>query len=416
MNALFSSRSSSTSCADGDNNGNTPATSAEAPTSTQETAGTPDSTADTPSPAPASDVPKRPLLIRNQLSQPAPLPPAAPTIPAPPLPGSTENAPGLPPSQVHAPTVQNEQQRPTDSLSLAQLRRFVAEFPRGEALAYDYTYTDMGPIEEEIDEWFQYNFWQWVRLNAANRAFATAWGKISPASSWEDSEPAARRQMVETLLEGIKDKEDRIARNEAIGAAVYLVLGRWTETVTVRRVGMLNGVAEGKVKHAATKVQLDAMREGVKILGGCGGIEVVWDALREAFEPFWVDDAAGVQQQNMQMAGEELIHLMTVLYVVIQEGLETSEEVEEEMEVVRERLRKSFFFFFSLPSDLFASCTSCQFEWRILTVCVFDRFIKPQSSALFDAGCVQAEMGRERGSSADSGMRLHAFELGDAAG
>ncbi|KAK4162773.1 hypothetical protein QBC43DRAFT_345624 [Cladorrhinum sp. PSN259] len=372
MNALFSSRSSSSSGENATTNAKTSDTttpSSEATSTTPEepsattdtTSSTPDTAAADDKSAPAADVPKRPLLIRNQLSQPAPLPPAAPTVPAPPIPND-ENV-GAQPQQPQAqsqsqpqqlpqpqqnqnerpqqqPQQQQQQQQPPDSLSLAQLRRIVAEFPRGEGLAYDYKYTDMGPIEEEIDEWFVYNFWQWVRLNAANRAFTTAWGKISQSATWEDADPALRQRMIGGLLEGIRNQEDRIARNEAIGAVVYLVLGRWTETVTVKRVGMLNGVAEGKVKHAATKCQLDAMRDGVKSLAEVGGIEVVWDALKEAFEPFWKVDELGVAQQNLQMAGEELIHLMTIFYIVLQEALEEIEEgEEEEWERIRERLR-----------------------------------------------------------------------------
>lgn len=171
-------------------------------------------------------------------------------------------------------------------MSLAQLRKIVAEFPRTEPIAYDYVYTDMGPVEEEIDEWFGYNFWQWVRLNAANRAFHTAWTKQFESKTWDDAEPSKRESLMGGLLGAVKD-EDRMVRGEAVGAVVYLVLGRWTETVTVRKVGMLNGVVEGKVKSAATKAQLEAMKEGVQLLARCGGIEVAWKALRVAFEPFW---------------------------------------------------------------------------------------------------------------------------------
>ncbi|KAK0674098.1 hypothetical protein QBC41DRAFT_388303 [Cercophora samala] len=318
-----------------------------------------------PTPPPVS-LAKRPLLVRNQQPSAPSISPAVPSAPAPPIPNTANSnetndasqqqqqqpQQGQPQQQQSQQPQQQQQQNvpPNDSLSLAQLRRIVNDFPNREPIAYDYEYTDMGPLEEEIDEWFGYNFWQWVRLNAANRAFHTAWGRYfaSPESSptedmalpppqppgWEEVDVLKRRAFLTSILGNIRplgeDNEDRMVRGEAIGAVVYLVLGRWTETVTVRKVGMLTGVVEGKCKSAATKVQMDAMKEGVKVLAESGGVEVIWDALRAAFEPFWEDEPP----QNLQMQAEELIHLMTVMYVVIQMTLEDPEVMEE----VRARL------------------------------------------------------------------------------
>jgi hypothetical protein len=46
-------------------------------------------------------------------------------------------------------------------------------------------------------------------------------------------------------------------------------------------------VLEGKARSAATEQQLEAMKEGVKVVAECGGIEVVWEMLRAGFEMFW---------------------------------------------------------------------------------------------------------------------------------
>lgn len=90
---------------------------------------------------------------------------------------------------------------------------------------------------------------------------------------------------VKRVLEGVQSG-DRIARAEAVGALVYLVLGRWTETV--KGAGILGSdVLEGKARSAATGQQLAAMREGVRLVAECGGLEVVWDLLRAGFELFW---------------------------------------------------------------------------------------------------------------------------------
>ncbi|KAK4147186.1 uncharacterized protein C8A04DRAFT_24984 [Dichotomopilus funicola] len=319
--------------------------------------------------------PKRPALQRNRLSVPPPPVPNAPldsetdtntntntNTGSPPLPDSVlvsssgpqhppQGPPPIPPQQpstqqqqlnTQQPQQQQQQQQdppPQDSLSLAQLRRIVADIPRAEPIAYDYAYTDTAPTEEEIDEWFMYNFWQWVRLNAANRAFHAAWGRMFPPSSsatantngeaeWDgtpdekDQETIAqkRKDFVTGLLDGVRGS-DRIVRAEAVGALVYLVLGRWTETV--RAAGVLDAeVLEGRAKTAATGEQLRAMREGVVIVAGCGGLEVVWEVLRGVFELFWGDELP----QNVQMVAEELIHLMTIMYMAIQVALDGPEE------------------------------------------------------------------------------------------
>lgn len=339
MNALWSSSAS----ADGPAGGEKP--SADAPSeetkagSTEDTGPAESTNSNTPE---GEKAPKRPGLQRNHLSVP---PPPGPSVPSssfapsitqsdsdakdqiagdskntennndnnqngstsPPAPDRDRQAPGLSQGK-------QQQQQPQDSLSLAQLRRIVAEFPRPEPMAYDYVYTDMAPLEEEVDEWFMYNFWQWVRLNAANRAFYSAWGRLFPPPSpagadsgkgsggnnnnnpappkWdradgEGEEEAAERKriFVRALLEGFKSS-DRIARAEAIGAVVYLVLGRWTETV--KAAGVLGtAVLEGKARSAATPQQLEAMKEGVRLVAECGGLDLVWQALRAVFELFW---------------------------------------------------------------------------------------------------------------------------------
>lgn len=272
----------------------------------------------------------RPPLQRNMTPQ-AP-PPPIPSAPAPSLPssGSDQQQQGQqqPPAQQQQPSTQN----PPDSLSLAQLRRIVAEFPRTVPIAYDYVYTDMGPLEEEIDEWFVYNFWQWVRLNSANRAFHSAWGRafagtqtISDHGSgadhqikWEDVSWEDKKQFVKAALDEMQKTGDKTARDEGIGALTYLILGRWTETVKPGSLPRVYGDGGKSVRSAATKAQLGAMKEGVQLLAECGGIKTVWDAMRAAFEPVWSDEP----QQNLPLLVEELNHLMTIMFMAIQEALD----------------------------------------------------------------------------------------------
>jgi len=106
---------------------------------------------------------------------------------------------------------------------------------------------------------------------------------------WDDVSPEYKKRFVMCALRDMQKTDDKITRGEGIGTLVYLVLGRWTETVkpgSLPRV--FGGAGDGKsVKTAATKAQLEGMKEGVLLLAECGGIQVVWDAMRSAFEPFW---------------------------------------------------------------------------------------------------------------------------------
>ncbi|KAL2266400.1 hypothetical protein VTJ83DRAFT_5752 [Remersonia thermophila] len=395
MNVLWPSRAAA------DGNGQSDDSTAVTPESTADTApsdainttttlATPSSTttatpatnpADAATVDPHGPTPQRPALHRDPTAP----PPAVPSVPAPPIPESVPDPRGrqLPGQPPQAPTplqvlVQQQQQQqqqhqpyqpppppppaPQNSLSVAELRRMLAELPRAEALAYDYVYADTAPTDEEIDEWFVYNFWQWVRLNAANRAFYSAWARLAPppsepadgsdpqagagagagapAAGWDwdgrlageeegEGDEERRRQrtarrraaFVSRVLDQARSG-DRIARAEAVGALVYLALGRWSETVKAAGPGALAAaVVEGKTWSAATEAQLRAMRDGVRILAERGGLEVVWDALRAGFALFWSDEVL----QNVQMAAEELINLMTILYVVIQETLDDPE-------------------------------------------------------------------------------------------
>lgn len=211
--------------------------------------------------------PLRPLLVRNA-SQPPP--PAVPPPPSQPPPPPAGNAP--PP--------------PSDSLSLAQLRRIVAEFPKADPVAYDFTYEDMGPIEEEIDEWFVYQASQWLRLDAAQKAFEMQWDQdFGVDQSWHKVGEEARTKFVAGALAGLSsDKsKDRLA---CLDRLVYIVLGRWVETAGG---GSTAAPKDRKARSASTEAQLAAMKDGASLVGK-SGVEITWEALQKAVEPFWYVD------------------------------------------------------------------------------------------------------------------------------
>ncbi len=258
MNSLWPSRAS---------NENSPPTAGQATddvvANTEEAADAAAESQDEP--APSSQTEFRPQLQRDQQPTPPPAVPPPPTQSAPPPPGGSNIAGPQPP----------------DSLSLAQLRRIVAEFPRTEPIAYDYVYEDTGPVEEEIDEWFTYNFFQWVRLNSAHRHYTSLHKELLGEA---EDEVGHLEKLIGEALHRISLDSDASLRNEAIGALVYVMLGRWAETAVAAE---LPSATDTKVKCVATAVQLEAMKDAARLLAKCGGIPIIWEVMKVAFEPFW---------------------------------------------------------------------------------------------------------------------------------
>ncbi|KAI0011157.1 N1221-domain-containing protein [Xylariaceae sp. FL0662B] len=208
--------------------------------------------------------------------------------------------------------------QPPDSLSLAQLRRIVSEFPKNEAVVYDFEYSDTGPHAEEIDEWFVYQFWQWFRLNAAQRAFEWQWEHDIAAKqyeiTWDEATEEIRSNFVLQALDGIKSNE-AASRAAAIGRLTYLILGRWVDTASPPPSDKTN------LRSVAAPEQLVAIKTSVNLFAELGGIPVVWAALQNAYEVLWVDEPLRPQGGSLQEAQDELMNLMTIMYMCIQETL-----------------------------------------------------------------------------------------------
>lgn len=205
-------------------------------------------------------------------------PPVAPFPPRPNLPRNAMQAASQ--AQTTAADAVAQSEAPTDSLSLAQLRRIVTEVNRVEPVAYDFVYDDMGSRAEELDEWFVYQFWQWVRLNAAQKVFEWHWThEAGEQRNWDDSDHDTRSKFVQAAIAGIQSN-DAALRSASIGKLVYLVLGRWGDTA-------MPNATVGEARSIASLPQLQAIKAGVECLASLGGIPVVWEALRNAFDLQW---------------------------------------------------------------------------------------------------------------------------------
>lgn len=174
------------------------------------------------------------------------------------------------------------QHAPTDSLSLMQLRRIVATVNAAEPAAYDFVYADMGPHAEEIDEWFVYQFWQWVRLNAAQKAFEWHWNRESGGKcGWDDADHDARARFIRAAIAGVRST-DAAVRATSIGKIMYLVLGRWGDTA-------MPHATDESSRSIASIPQLQAIKAGVTCLTSLEGLPVIWEALKNVFEIHWYD-------------------------------------------------------------------------------------------------------------------------------
>ncbi|CAJ2508092.1 Uu.00g092780.m01.CDS01 [Anthostomella pinea] len=237
--------------------------------------------------APPNPPPTRPGLQRNQ-SQPTP-----PTQQPPPPPNI----------------------QPPDSLSLAQLRRIVSEFPKTEAAAYDFEYADTDSHAVEIDEWFTYEFWQFVRLSNAQRAYEVQWEHDLAAKeeevSWEEASEDITSRFIVQALEEIRS-DDVTTRSAAIGRLVYLVLGRWADTA-----GSPPG-DRSKLRSFATPDQLAAMKSGVVTIAEQNGIPIIWEVFRKHTEAQLAGVPFGTQAGSKQESEDEILNLMTILYICIQ--------------------------------------------------------------------------------------------------
>ncbi|KAL6910933.1 hypothetical protein GGI43DRAFT_29145 [Trichoderma evansii] len=209
------------------------------------------------------------------------------------------------------------QHAPTDSLSLMQLRRIVAGVNSAEPAAYDFVYTDMGPHAEEIDEWFVYQFWQWVRLNAAQKAFEWHWNQESGGKlGWDDADHDTRAKFIQAAIAGVQSN-DAALRATSVGKIMYLVLGRWGDTA-------MPHATDETSRSIASISQLQAIKAGVTCLTSLDGLSVVWEALRNVFEIHWSGD---IQQASAQDAQDELMNLLTIMYIAVQETLNDPEEM-----------------------------------------------------------------------------------------
>ena len=222
-------------------------------------------------PSPARPIP-RPILRRDGS---APAPPTQPPPPAPP---------------------RAEPERPTDSLSLQQLKRLVGELPKLEPAAYDYHYSETRSFPEELQEWFVYSEEERLMLLRAREDFEEKWGETlaGPGSpneeiSWIDAQDSDREKLIKESMEALQE-DDISERVKGLESLSYVALGAWGETV-----GLVKSEKEDEKNKLASQGEedehvrihpchLEWIKKGVRLLLGCRAPRLIVKVLQDLWE------------------------------------------------------------------------------------------------------------------------------------
>lgn len=217
--------------------------------------------------------PVRPELRRDTAAA-APPPPMKPPPPAP---------------------VQQSMGSPTDSLSLAQLRKLVHEMPKPEQPSYAFEYADCQPFPQEVDEWFQYNEPDRLMLLGSKASFDQNWSGFChnlmnpPAGfevSWIDASEETRASFTSRMIESL-DNPDLFTRIEALEVVCYIITGTWAVTAGKVSEDAPAGFSKFESLEECPKsksMQIKWMVNNVLLVQRCGGIAVLFQTMKRIFE------------------------------------------------------------------------------------------------------------------------------------
>ncbi|KAJ5622954.1 hypothetical protein N7490_011559 [Penicillium lividum] len=212
---------------------------------------------------------KRPELRRDN-----PIAPPPPLQPPPPAP------------------VQENAEQPTDSLSLAQLRKLVQDMPKVEQPAYAFEYADSQAFPEELNEWFQYNDFDRVMLKGMKITFHRQWATFCrnqnsgiPKLSWLDVSDNMRRTFISQSLDKLEYPETSV-RLDALENICYAVTGVWGITGG-RPTPEYPATRDSKTLKESPRLQslqIKWIEKNVSLIQQCGGIPLLVKRLSQLFD------------------------------------------------------------------------------------------------------------------------------------
>lgn len=268
--------------------------------------------APTTEPTQPEQPPKRPELRRDNSA-----PPPPPLQPPPPAP------------------VQQNADPPTDSLSLAQLRKLVQEMPKIEQPAYAFEYADSQSFPDEIEEWFQYNEFDRVMLVGMKSTFGRQWTDFTlryasqtPGVSWIEASESLRRNFVRESLDKTRHPDVSV-RLEALENICYAVTGTWGSTAGRVAQDFPSSPDSKAAENSRSKsLQIEWIEQNVSLVQQCDGISVLVERLSQIFDktrPSFGPDPDGIEFERLS-AGDiaaperEANLLLTSLYFTVEVG------------------------------------------------------------------------------------------------
>ncbi|KAJ5570191.1 Phosphatidic acid phosphatase type 2/haloperoxidase [Penicillium hispanicum] len=255
---------------------------------------------------------KRPELRREGS---APPPPLQPPPPAP---------------------VQQNIDKPADSLSLAQLRRLVQEMPKIEQPAYAFEYADCQPFPDELNEWFQYNDFDRVMLMGMKTTFDRQWSDFCHQQTpsiqeilWLDSPEDLRRSFVTQSLEKTRHSDISV-RLEALENLCYVVTGVWGLTAgrTAPDYPEMPDLKTATETPPSKSLQLAYIEQNVLLVQQCAGIPLLVKRLCELFDRTRTPlgpDSDGIELDRLHPGDipapeREANLVLTLLYFAVEVG------------------------------------------------------------------------------------------------
>ncbi len=204
--------------------------------------------------------------------------------------GSAVPSPHQPPSD--PPQQREEPAKPTDSLSLIQLKRLVTDLPKFEPTAYAYEYQDTRAFPEELEEWFQYTEEDKYTLLRAKQTFEEKWRQSQVIGGeglgWTTVKQPDREHFVVGAINAITSSEILI-RIRVLECLSYIVLGAWSETAGLREEFPARNSGESITKdlngrYGRSRVQLDWIYDGANLLCGKGAVPLLFHQLKRVCE------------------------------------------------------------------------------------------------------------------------------------
>ena len=190
-----------------------------------------------------------------------------------------------PPKQPPPPAPSQEESNPTDSLSLAQLKRLVSDLPKLEAAAYAYTYEDTRTLPEEVEEWFQYTEEDKQMLMGGKVAFSKKWSQHSSShggEAWLKTTPGERAKFIDGLLRDLSQLElpEQVKNLESLS---YIALGIWHDTAGLEDDTLESNSVDYEPpndRYRKCSEQVRWMHDAAKILHEAGAGQKLYDVMR----------------------------------------------------------------------------------------------------------------------------------------